>query len=48
MKKIGNYNYNYLEAIVRKRGVSIAQLADDPRLSADGIVGLAESRIVAA
>jgi len=37
-----------VEAIVRKRGVSIAQLARDPQLSTDRILGRAEDRIVAA
>jgi hypothetical protein len=37
-----------LEAIVRKRSVSIAQLARDPQLSANRILGRAESHIVAA
>jgi hypothetical protein len=37
-----------VEAIVRKRGVSIAQLDHDPQLSADRNLGRAESHIVAA
>jgi hypothetical protein len=41
-------NAVWMEAIVRKRSVSIAQLARDPQLSANRILGRAESHIVAA